>query len=149
MCTWQTSFLGHAPPPVPRGRRARMAVGTSGAVAAALYLLAGAGLASLGWRRPELPTEASPPAPRLPELREQLAQQLFCTPCLEPEPCLAQAPVDWAGLVLLFVFGVVVGSILTACCCTGALAGASIFCRQRAEPLRSLNRPIPAGAIAW
>ena len=126
-----------------------MAAGTSGAVAAAIYVLAGAGLASLGWRRPEAPAEAPAAAPRLPELREQLAQQLFCTPCPEPEPCLAQAPFAWVGLVFLFTLGVVVGSILTTCCYTGALASASLLCRRPVEPPRSLSRPLPAGAIAW
>ena len=63
------------------------------------------------------------PASSLPELREDLAQRLFCTPCPEVEACAPLPPFGWASLACALLLGVVFGVLYTSCCCGTAVAG--------------------------
>ena len=114
------------------GPGALMSIGVSGALAAGVYLLAGAGL-SWFWQPRTLAPVPEPPAapagpPQLAEVREELAQRLFCAPCpaLSETPCPeAEVPrfSAWQGLAVGLSVGALSGVCCVSCCCGSALAG--------------------------
>ena len=96
----------------------------SGVLALGIYLLAGASFARFWGQESPVPAPAQVvPASSLPELREDLAQRLFCTPCPEVEACEPAPPVGWAPLACALLLGVAVGGLCTICCCGTAVAG--------------------------
>ena len=115
----------------------------SGVLAMGIFLLAGAGFARFWGQETPVPAPAQVvPASSLPELREDLAQHLFCMEACEPAP-----PVGWAPLACALLLGVALGGFCTSCCCGTAVAGFA-FCHHGNRP-RVQNRFTAPRPILW
>ena len=129
-----------------------MAAGVgSGLFAAGIYVRAGAGLARFWGQEPpaSAPAQALPVA-SLPELREELAQRLFCAPCPEVEACSPPPLFGWAALACALLLGAVLGVLSASCCCGSVFAGYAVGHHgYRPRPYGRITAPRPIDITTW
>ena len=147
-CPFCTCGVGEARQPrLSRGlptvvRRSTGATSLSGAVAASVYALAGAGLFGLySGARPQAFEPEAERAAAHAEVRTAIAQQVLCDPCVcEDCPSLepVEAPIAWRWIIAAFLLGLVLGGAAVAC--LALCIGFSVSFWRRQVPVQEFGR---------